>query len=81
MDFMISPDGLSIVTDHTNGFVKIWDYPKTDLTTVFQETGVQSNYRICKNTLKAVPVLPFPTDSSVWADAEHCQENTDSLDK
>ena len=65
-----------IVTGSWNGTVSIWNFPETDLDKLLENTGRRSNYRICKNTLKAIPVLPFPDPMSVWAPNELCQSKS-----
>ena len=79
MDFVLSPDGKSIITKYWDETVKIWDYPQTDITKVFEETGLQSNYRVCRQTLKVIPIVPFPQDSSVWADPKYCKQEPHQL--
>ena len=36
-------------------------------------TGRLNNYRVCRVSLRAVPVVPFPPASSVWAPDELCE--------
>ena len=33
---------------------KIWDYPPGLIWQGFEETGLQSNYRVCRDTLKVI---------------------------
>jgi WD40 repeat protein len=73
VDFMISTDGKHIVTGERDTKARIWAYPKMDIQAVFKESGLRSNYRVCKDTFRVVSVLPFPTDTSVWSEPEHCQ--------
>ncbi len=38
------------------------------------ETGKLTNLRVCKDTLDIIPVVPFPSYSSVWANEELCMK-------
>lgn len=37
-------------------------------------TGVLSNDRVCRSSLRVVPVTPYPAPDSVWAPEEACKE-------
>ena len=66
-------DGTLLGWTAKSGFYH-WDVPR-----VLEEkrdwltwTGKKNNYRVCRDSLEVVPVVPFPEPSTVWAPDASC---------
>ena len=65
-----SPDGTSLATSSEDNTVKLWDlrYVNMSPTDLLHETGGLTNLRVCRTTLKVIPLLPFPDPDTVWVE-------------
>ena len=64
--------GSGISVGESSGQLNVWTVPKTLDNSGVTEAGAFTNYRLCKDTLKPVAVVPFPKPSSVWAPPSLC---------
>ncbi|MCP4673916.1 MAG: TIR domain-containing protein [Deltaproteobacteria bacterium] len=67
----------SFIAATSQGTVFTWDLQLPSLKDVIPSTGERSNLRVCRDSLKVVPVLPFPQPESVWAEEELCHARAD----
>jgi WD40 repeat protein/energy-coupling factor transporter ATP-binding protein EcfA2 len=63
-----------IATAAQDGSVLLYRSSKVDRRKTLVETGSGTNYRVCRRTLRVVPVLPYPDPTSVWAPDDLCAE-------
>jgi hypothetical protein len=66
-----SPDGKLEVARDNHDAVSIFEL-KDDPVPAPVDFGSQSNVRICKDSLEAVALLPYPPASELWADEVAC---------
>ncbi len=51
--------------------------PAFDIDAILRDTGVRTNLRVCKDDLRAVPVVPPPRADTYWAPDAACAAATD----
>ena len=72
-----SPDGKTVITASADNVARLWSTSLPSRKQLITRTGKLTNYRVCKETLEVVAVLPFPKPETVWAeetDPALCQE-------
>ena len=57
-----------------DGSVALFRSPKVDRKQALSTTGTLGNYRVCRQTLRVVPIAPHPAPDSVWAPEAACKE-------
>lgn len=57
-----------------DGSVLLFKSPKVDRKQALSTTGTLGNHRVCRSSLRVVPVLPHPAPDSVWAPIDACKE-------
>ena len=55
--------------------VRLWTVPDLTRKGLLKRTGARTNYRVCKDSLEVVAVLPFPKPETVWAPKELCKKD------
>jgi len=68
---LVTPDSKRIIMTSTDGATRIWRVPR-DSEPALTNTGRRTNLRVCRDTLKIVPVVPFPEPATVWAPQRLC---------
>jgi len=74
LDF--SPDGRTLASVDRQGAVVLWSVdaiPSGDEDPL-RSTGARNNLRVCPGSTRAVPVVPFPDPTSVWASPSSCAD-------
>lgn len=57
-----------------DGSVILFRSPGVDRRQALSTTGTLGNLRVCRSTLKVVPIAPHPAPDSVWAPETACKE-------
>ena len=72
LDF--SSDGKEVLVGMWNGIVSILKTPILNRKHLLEESGKQTNLRVCKNStaMEVVHVLPYPDPKSTWAPDKLC---------
>ena len=61
-----------LATSSGDKTARLWRVPSLDRAELLRDTGRQSNFRVCRDTLEVITVLPFPPPETVWAPPEAC---------
>lgn len=74
---VFSPDSARIAAGSIHGKPTVWSVraPRS-AEELLTRTGALTNYRVCPGHFDAVPVVPFPDASTVWAPADFCRPGT-----
>ena len=64
----------NIIYFPVHGYLTSYKIQNPTIHEVYSSTGRRTNLRVCQNTLKVVPVIPFPAPETVWAPEEACRE-------
>ena len=57
-----------------DGTILLFRSPKVNRTATLTSTGTSGSLRVCRSSLRVVPINPYPTPESVWAPEEACVE-------
>jgi WD40 repeat protein len=57
-----------------DGSVTLFRIPRVDRRHALSATGTLDNHRVCRESLRVVPVAPQPAPESVWAPPAACKE-------
>ncbi|MBK8253144.1 MAG: WD40 repeat domain-containing protein [Polyangiaceae bacterium] len=63
-----------VLTAAQDGTILLYQSPKTNRQSIFSLAGKLSNFRVCRTSLKVVPLSPQPPEDSVWAPDDACKE-------
>ena len=65
-----NPAGTKLVSGDWSGAIRARDvsFRRWTSTELLSNTGVRTNFRVCRETFKVVPLLPFPSAESVWVE-------------
>jgi len=69
----VSPDWKQLVVGYDKGSILLWSVDLPSFEEAWLDLGRCTNLRVCSDTLKVVPVTPFPLPESVWAPPSSCQ--------
>jgi WD40 repeat protein len=57
--------------------VQVWRVPPYDPDRTRRELARRTNFRVCADSLREIPILPFPTDEDPWAPPWLCTATAD----
>lgn len=63
-----------IAASAQDGSVLLFRGPRVDRGAALAATGALGNHRVCRATLRVVPIAPQPAADSVWAPEQACKE-------
>ncbi len=69
-----SPGGNHLASLTWDGTVTLWTAQAPDFSSVWFDAGRRTNLRVCRDSLVVVPVAPYPSPDSVWADEKLCSK-------
>ena len=75
-DASFSPDGTLLATASSDKTARPWHVAARDRATLLGETGERTDYRVCRDTLEVVAVIPSRKPETVWAPARLCRPAT-----
>ena len=67
----VGPPASRVVGDWVIGGGRVY-VPNFDLDAILRDTGARTNLRLCRDDLRAVPVVPPPDPDTYWAPAAAC---------
>ncbi len=71
----LSSDGSTWISGGDRGTLRTWRLPEVEqVAEGIRSIGQATNLRVCRDSFGVVPVVPFPSASSVWAPARSCPE-------
>jgi WD40 repeat protein len=63
-----------VVSSAQDGTLLFFRSGKVDRKQALSVTGSLSNDRVCRSSLRVVPVMPYPPADSVWAPEDACKD-------
>ncbi len=71
--------GQTLVALSAEGHRLSWDLREQVHQNAHTLAGTLTNFRVCRGTMRAVPVVPFPAPETVWAPEAQCKGVTEEM--